>query len=128
MHAPLPLSLAESAWDRPPGKSASLRFQLVNAHQLLWRDKIIAAITGQGECLLHVAGDATEPQLRRLLEIHRARTGVPGLINIPMMTAGALTITPREAVREAFGSAVDALVIGRFLVSKDYWLLRSRQP
>jgi len=33
--------------------------------------------------------------------------------------------TPRDAIRTTFSSAVDALVIGRFLVMKDYWLLRS---
>jgi predicted NodU family carbamoyl transferase len=33
--------------------------------------------------------------------------------------------TPRDAVRTVFSSAIDALVIGRFLLMKDYWLLRS---
>ena len=33
--------------------------------------------------------------------------------------------TPRDAVRTIYSSAIDALIIGRFLLMKDYWLLRS---
>jgi predicted NodU family carbamoyl transferase len=75
---------------------------------------------------MHVTDEAATPELHKLLDLHYARTGVPGLIAVPLTQAGCLARTPRDAVREAFGSAIDALVIGRFLVSKDYWLLRSR--
>jgi hypothetical protein len=33
-------------------------------------------------------------------------------------------MSPRDAVRAAFGSSADALVIHRFVVMKDYWQLR----
>jgi predicted NodU family carbamoyl transferase len=90
------------------------------------RSQLTSAIDRYGRCLIHVTDEAATPALHRLLDLHYARTGVPGLINVPLAPAGCLAVTPRDAVREAFGSAVDALVIGRFLVSKDYWLLRSR--
>jgi hypothetical protein len=35
-----------------------------------------------------------------------------------------LAYTPREAIQAVFGSATDFLVIGRFVVAKDYRLLR----
>jgi predicted NodU family carbamoyl transferase len=35
---------------------------------------------------------------------------------------------PRMAVQAFFSSAVDALVVGRFLLMKDYWLMRLPQP
>src|SRR5262249_34330975 len=128
VHATLPLSVAGSAWNQAPGEPDSLQFRFVDNHELPeWRERVKSAINHRGECLLHVASNSAPQELRRLLEIHHTRTGVPALINIPMMTSGALTVTPRDAVRTAFGSAVDALVIGRFLVSKDYWLLRTRQ-
>jgi carbamoyltransferase len=61
-----------------------------------------------------------------LLELHRERSGVPGLINTPLCGMNEPTAcTPRDAVRTVFSSAIDALVIGRFLLMKDYWLLRS---
>ena len=66
------------------------------------------------------------PALFRLLEMHRERSGVPGLINTTLCgTNEPAACTPRDAVRTVFSSAIDALVIGRFLLMKDYWLLRS---
>ena len=54
------------------------------------------------------------------------RTDVPGLVHCPLLTpSGALAVTPRSAMQTVFSSAIDALVIGRFLLMKDYWLLRS---
>jgi carbamoyltransferase len=70
--------------------------------------------------------DAQAPMLLMLAELHRDRTGVPGLINAPLAGVGEpAACTPRDAIRAMYASAVDALVIGRFLLMKDYWLLRS---
>ena len=51
---------------------------------------------------------------------------MPGLLNVPLECGdGTLASSPREAIQKFYSSAVDALVIGRFLLMKDYWLLRS---
>jgi predicted NodU family carbamoyl transferase len=67
------------------------------------------------------------PELVGLLEAHRTRTGPPGLVNTALEIASGLPAeSPREAIRAAFGSAVDVLVVGRFLIGKDYWLMRQQ--
>ena len=123
--APLPVSMAAAG--SKSGSPHSVRFGYVSASRLAdRRNQLTSAIDRYGRCLMHVTDEAATPELHRLLDLHYARTGVPGLINVSLAPAGRLAVTPRDAVREAFGSAVDVLVIGRFLVSKDYWLLRSR--
>jgi predicted NodU family carbamoyl transferase len=126
--AALPVSMAAAAAPTMPGGPHAVRFRYTSASRLAdGRNQLTSAIDRYGRCLMHVTDKAATPELHRLLHLHYARTGVPGLINVPLAPAGRLALTPRDAVREAFGSAVDALIIGRFLVSKDYWLLRSRQ-
>ena len=89
-----------------------------------FRDSLKAALDQRGQVSVQlVNGDA--PQLHRLLEVHRQETAVPGLIASSLGGDDALTCSPRDAVRATFSSAVDALVIERFLVMKDWWLLRS---
>jgi predicted NodU family carbamoyl transferase len=36
-----------------------------------------------------------------------------------------MACTPRDAVRTVYSSAIDALILGRFVLMKDYWLLRN---
>jgi predicted NodU family carbamoyl transferase len=125
--APLPVSFATAAAPNTSRSSHAVRFGYVSGSFLAdRRSQLTSAIDRYGRCLMHVTDDAATPELHRLLDLHYARTGVPGLINVPLTQAGCLARTPRDAVREAFGSAIDVLVVGRFLVSKDYWLLRSR--
>jgi hypothetical protein len=51
---------------------------------------------------------------------------VAGLAHITLPGEGdPVAATPRAAIRAVFSSAIDALVIRRFLLMKDYWLLRS---
>ena len=77
---------------------------------------------------MHVPSKAGAPELVGLLETHRARTGVPGLLNATLeRLPGELAETPRDAIRATFGSAVDVLVVGRFLIAKDYWLMRQQE-
>jgi len=125
--APLPVSIATEAAPSTSKRPSSVRFGYLSASCMAdRRSQLTSAIDRYGRCLMHVTDEAATPVLHRLLALHYARTGVPGLINVPLTQAGCLARTPRDAVREAFGSAIDVLVVGRFLVSKDYWLLRSR--
>jgi predicted NodU family carbamoyl transferase len=102
-------------------------FMLVGAEvQPQWRSRVVAALDRRHRCAVHTVRAAASPALHDLLELHYARTGVPGLINVPLSTTPhTLVADAREAVRSTFGSAIDVLVMGRFLISKDYWLLRS---
>ena len=124
---PLPLSVPQALAAICFEESVDSPFMLFGAHvRANCEARLAAAIYGARTCTVHTVDDAGHPRLRELLQVHHARTGVPGLINVGLCDfAGALAVTPREAVRAAFGSAVDVLVLGRFIVSKDYWLLRS---
>jgi carbamoyltransferase len=85
-----------------------------------------AALDATRSCALHTADRTLAPELHDLLTTHAASTGVPGLIHCPLRTLDAPTAaTPRDAVGSLFSSAIDAIVIARFLVMKDYWLLRT---
>jgi carbamoyltransferase len=75
---------------------------------------------------VQAVGSDQAPELCDLLERHFERTGVPALIETTLGRADEPpACTPRDAVRTVYSSAIDALVIGRFLLMKDYWLLRS---
>ena len=93
---------------------------------LAYRDRLRAAVDSRGTAPVRVVTERQAPALFELLEVHRQVTGVPGLVDVAL--AGAhepCASTPRDAIRTTFSSAVDAIVIGRFLLMKDYWLLRS---
>jgi carbamoyltransferase len=90
------------------------------------REQLRAAVTPCGVVPVQVVAEEHAPLLSRLLQVHEARTGVPALIHVPFCGVGEpIVCTPRDAVRTMFSSAIDALVIGRFLLMKDHWLLRS---
>lgn len=126
VQAPLPLSLDAAEETVVPDGSRS-RFAYATARpQADATPRIASAIDRHGRLLCHVADGDAAPEFLALLRTHRQRTNVPGLLNVPMLVDGVLAPTPREAIREMYGSAADALVIGRFLVAKDYWLLRGR--
>jgi hypothetical protein len=124
-HAPLSVSLASPApmmaHDPPRRFAYTTATPDVAATQRLG-----SAIDRHGNVRCHVADPDATPEFHALLRTHRERTQVPGLLNIPMLTGDVLAPTPRDAIRETYASATDALVIGRFLVAKDYWLLRGR--
>jgi len=91
-----------------------------------WRDRLRAALDHRHTIPLQTVGCQPAPAFFELLRLHYSRTGVPGLINTPLSGVGeAVACSPRDAVRTMFSSAIDALVIGRFLLMKDYWLLRN---
>ena len=91
-----------------------------------WRDRLTAALDWRKQVRVQGVGTDQAPELCDLLERHFERTGVPALIETTLGRADEpAACTPRDAVRTVYSSAIDALVIGRFLLMKDYWLLRS---
>jgi predicted NodU family carbamoyl transferase len=125
---PIPLSLAPSAGSTCLVDSVRSPFMLGEATiKPEWREKLRAAVQADGTCVLHTPNPTAAPEFCALLDSHYQRTSAPGLLNVSLTAeSGGLAVTPRQAVRTSFGSAVDVLVMGRFLVSKDYWLLRGQ--
>ena len=90
-----------------------------------WRLKLQAGVDASGCCRVHTIEPGTS-RLAELLAAHEAESGVPALIHVDLRGLGEPTAcSPRDAIRTTFSSPVDALVIERFLLMKDYWLLRS---
>ncbi len=90
-----------------------------------WREALRGASDAAGHAHAHVLSPTASGPFAELLEAHRRLTGVPGLMNVPLGHPGEATaVTPRDAIRAAFASSADALVIHRFLVMKDFWQMR----
>jgi carbamoyltransferase len=124
---PLPVAMTQPAADAALDGFFGTPFLAVDGRvKPQYRDKLRAAIDSRGAAPVHVATEGQASALVELLELHRQRTGVPGLIDVPLAGANEpCACTPRDAIRTTFSSAIDAIVIGRFLLMKDYWLLRS---
>ncbi len=91
-------------------------------------DQFHAALDASRACAIHTvdAARTNTPELHDLLTFHRDHTGVAGLIHRPLSSLDLpIAATPRAAIQTMFSSAIDVMVIARFLLMKDYWLLRS---
>jgi carbamoyltransferase len=125
---PVPVALAPSmeraCLMRPAASASGVVDEEVQPD---WRASLAGAINWRQQVRVHGVASDVEPRLRDLLELHYASTGVPGLIQLNLAGTGEpVACTPRDALRTTFSSAVDALVIGRFLLMKDHWLLRTQ--
>jgi carbamoyltransferase len=77
---------------------------------------------------LHSADHTTRPQTVRrevnpqfwaLIDAFRRRTGVPGVLNTSFNVKGEpIVCSPTDALRCFYGSGMDALAIGNFLLEK----------
>ena len=127
---PLPVAFATSALRQslPVFASAQNVFGVRDAAlSAEARAKLSGAVDWRNHVRLAGRDTNTETPFHALLEHHFATTGTPGLIETALAATGEPTAcTPRDAVRTMFSSAIDALVIGRFLLMKDYWLLRGQ--
>ena len=91
-----------------------------------WRAKLVSALDWRQQVRVHSVSARHVPELAELLEYHYGKTGVPALIETNLSGPDEpAACTPRDAVRTLYSSAVDALIIGRFILMKDYWYLRS---
>jgi carbamoyltransferase len=84
------------------------------------------SLNADGSCLVRVIDPQVTTAIGELCSAWRAKTGRPVLVAIDFVFDGGRQVDrPRSAVQAFFSSAIDALVIGRFLLMKDYWLMRS---
>jgi carbamoyltransferase len=124
---PLPVvfapSVAGECLTRPVSLPLTVLDAAVNGE---WRERLASALDWRHYVRVHTVSAAQAPELCELLECHYARTRVPALIETNLCGPGEpVACTPRDAVRTVFSSAIDALVIGRFVLMKDHWLLRN---
>jgi carbamoyltransferase len=90
-----------------------------------WRLRLQAAVDPVGVCRVQTLEPGSSP-LAELLSVHDSTSGIPALLQVDLRGIGEPTAcTPRDAIRTTFSSPVDALVMERFLLMKDFWLLRS---
>ncbi len=129
LSTPVPLALCADAHDCVDTSTLSPWSLMRTAVHPAWRDLLRAGVDPKGNAHAHmVRPDLTGP-FAEMLAVHRSRTRVPGLINLPLAAPDvAVAMTPRDAVRAAFASSADALVIHRFVVMKDYWQMRDDAP
>jgi carbamoyltransferase len=124
---PLPLALASSMVDACLASGARVAGVSDVAVRREWRQSLAAALDWRHRARVHPLARGVSPRFQDLLDVHYAATGTPGLIEANLAGPGEpAACTPRDAVRTVYSSAIDALVIGRFLLMKDYWLLRSQ--
>jgi len=91
-----------------------------------FRTRLQAATDQRGRCRVQTIPDDSPARLRDLLRVHYERTDVPGLLQIDLCSPDEpVACTPRDALRTTYSSPLDALFIERFVLMKDYWLLRS---
>jgi len=124
---PLPLAITLSMVDACLESGARVSGVSDVAVRQEWRQPLAAALDWRHRARVHPLTGDVSPRFQDLLDVHYAATGTPGLIEANLASAGEpAACTPRDAVRTVYSSAIDALVIGRFLLMKDYWLLRSQ--
>jgi carbamoyltransferase len=124
---PLPVVFAPSVASQCLMRPMSGRLAVMDAPVAPeWRDRLVAALDWRHFVRVHTVNSGQAPGLCELLECHYRRTQVPALIETNLCGPGEpLACTPRDAVRIVYSSAIDVLVMGRFVLMKDHWLLRS---
>jgi carbamoyltransferase len=84
-------------------------------------DKIPAVRHVDGTARIQTVNASQHPVYHRLLKCFKEKTGVPVLVNTSFNTLGKpIVCTPRDAIECFWGSPFDALVIGSFLLEKQY--------
>ena len=126
VHSPLRLAVtAETVGELAGSHSLALGPQWATIVEP-WRERLRGILDAAGGTPIQAVTETTAPQLRDLLATCRREHDIVGLVYTPLLSnSGAVAATPASAIASFFSSPVDALVIGRFLTMKDYWLMRA---
>lgn len=122
IESPLPLvtTSAQAHWHEGQVRTSPQRVTVVSE----WRNQLVGAIDRAGCVQLQEITESDDRRLFELIGEHRSRTGVPALIAVPFCASSqAVVCSPLDAIGTMFSSPVDVLVIERFALAKDYWLL-----
>jgi carbamoyltransferase len=83
------------------------------------RDQVPAVTHVDGTGRLQTVTEAANPELHRLIEAFERRTGVPMVLNTSFNDRGEpIVCSPQDALRTYFGTGLDALVIGPYVLEK----------
>jgi carbamoyltransferase len=84
-------------------------------------DKIPAVRHVDGTARIQTVNADQHPRYHELLTAFKEKTGVPVLVNTSFNTLGKpIVCTPRDAVECFWSSPFDALVIGSYVIEKNY--------
>jgi len=84
-------------------------------------DKIPAVRHVDGTARIQTVNENQHPRYYQLLNAFKQKTGVPVLVNTSFNTLGKpIVCTPRDAVECFWSSPFDALVIGSYVIEKQY--------
>jgi carbamoyltransferase len=84
-------------------------------------DQIPAVKHIDGTARIQTINEEQHPEYYRLLKAFKEKTGVPVLVNTSFNTLGKpIVCSPRDAIACFWTSPFDALVIGSFLIQKNY--------
>ena len=123
IETPLPLLAADGPAQWHDGQVRRFTLQRLSVTSE-WRTRLAGALDRQGCVEVQGMGESDGGQLFGLIRDHRARTGVPALVAVPFSGPSEPVVSsPRDAIRTTFSSPVDVLVIERFAIAKDHWLL-----
>lgn len=109
-------------------RAADYLVDAVDAPFMVMAFEVIPGRDAEIAAALHEADRTTRPQTVRrdvnplfwaLIEAFRRRTGVPGVLNTSFNVKGEpIVCSPTDAVRCFYGTGMDALAIGSFLLEK----------
>ena len=83
------------------------------------RKQIPAVVHADGSARVQTVASGDHPLFHSLIEAFERRTGIPMVLNTSFNVAGEPIVeSPTDAIRTLFGSGLDALAIGAFLLCK----------
>ena len=123
IETPLPLVAATGTAQWHDGQLDPCKVRRI-AIDAAWRSQVVSAVDRDGCVDALGVSEAHDSGLVELIRDHSGRTGVPALIAVPFCAPSEPVVgTPREAIRTMFSSPIDVLVIERFVLAKDQWIL-----
>ena len=87
--------------------------------QLRYSNQITSAVHIDGTSRVHTVSKKFNPKFYKLIKFFGKITGVPVIINTSFNLKGQPIVeTPRDALMTFYGSGLDFLILGSFVVSK----------
>lgn len=115
-----PSILEESMSDYFPDTPPSPFMSWVGTVSEKLREQIPAAIHSDGTARPQAISKRHNPLFHDMVRAFQCITGVPAVINTSFNVSGEpIVMTPEDAIRTFFSCSMDALVIDRFLVTKN---------
>jgi carbamoyltransferase len=84
-----------------------------------WKERIPEAVHVDGTCRPQLVSADLNPRFHRLLEAFKLRTQIPALINTSLNRRGEpMVCSPADALAMFYGSGLEYLVLGDYLIRK----------